>query len=97
MVRLPEPLARAFYDRSTLILHALMADDLTRIPFAIRLSRQTLAIIKQNIWFSITVKAVFMVLANTGWATLWMAVAADMGASLAVIANGLRTLRVRDQ
>ena len=76
---------------------ALMADDLSRIPFAIRLSRQTLGIIKQNIWFSIAVKAIFMVLAITGWATLWMAVAADMGASLAVIANGLRTLRAKDQ
>ncbi len=76
---------------------ALMADDLSRIPFAIRLSRQTLGIIKQNIWFSITVKGIFMVLAVMGWATLWMAVAADMGASLAVIANGLRTLRVKDQ
>src|SRR5581483_4438646 len=75
---------------------ALMADDLSRIPFAIRLSRQTLAIVKQNIWFSITVKGIFMVLAVTGWATLWMAVAADMGASLAVIANGLRTLRAKD-
>ena len=76
---------------------ALMADDLTRIPFAIRLSRQTLRIIKQNIWFSITAKAIFMALAVTGWATLWMAVAADMGASLAVIGNGLRTLRAKDQ
>jgi Cd2+/Zn2+-exporting ATPase len=76
---------------------ALMADDLSRIPFAIRLSRQTLGIIKQNIWFSITVKMIFMALAVVGWATLWMAVAADMGASLAVIANGLRTLRAKNQ
>jgi Cd2+/Zn2+-exporting ATPase len=76
---------------------ALMADDLSRIPFTIRLSRQTLGIIKQNIWFSIAVKLIFMALAVVGWATLWMAVAADMGASLAVIANGLRTLRVEDR
>ena len=53
------------------------------------------AIIKQNIWFSIAVKVVFVALAILGWATLWMAVAADMGASLIVIANGLRALRVR--
>ena len=72
---------------------ALMADDLSHLPFAITISRKTLAIIKQNIVFSIAIKAVFIVLALVGWATLWMAVAADMGASLAVIGNGLRTLR----
>jgi len=75
---------------------ALMGDDLTRLPFALGLSRRTLRIIKQNIWFSIAIKGVFLVLALFGWATLWMAVASDMGASLLVIANGLRALRVRD-
>jgi len=75
---------------------ALMGDDLTRLPFALGLSRRTLAIIKQNIWFSIAIKGVFLVLALFGWATLWMAVASDMGASLLVIANGLRALRVRE-
>jgi Zn2+/Cd2+-exporting ATPase len=75
---------------------ALMADDLTRLPFAMRLSRETLAIIKQNIWFSIAVKGVFLVLALVGWATLWMAVASDMGASLLVIINGLRALKIGD-
>jgi len=73
---------------------ALMADDLSHLPFAIRVSRKTLAIIKQNIWFSIGIKAVFLVLAFVGWATLWMAVASDMGASLLVILNGLRALKV---
>lgn len=72
---------------------ALMADDLAKIPQAIRLSRKTRGIIRQNIYFSIAVKLVFVILAVGGWATLWMAVAADMGASLAVIANGLRALR----
>jgi Zn2+/Cd2+-exporting ATPase len=75
---------------------ALMGDDLSRLTFAIRLSRRTLAINKQNIWFSIAIKGLFLVLALFGWATLWMAVASDMGASLLVIANGLRALRVRD-
>jgi Zn2+/Cd2+-exporting ATPase len=75
---------------------ALMGDDLSRLPFAMRLSRKTLGIIKQNIWFSIAVKGVFLVLALVGWATLWMAVASDMGASLLVIVNGLRALRVRE-
>lgn len=58
---------------------ALMGDDLSRLPFAMRLSRKTLGIIRQNIWFSIAVKGVFLVLALVGWATLWMAVASDMG------------------
>jgi hypothetical protein len=75
---------------------ALMADDLSHLPLAIRFLRKTSAIIKQNIAFSIAIKAVFIVLALVGWATLWMAVAADMGASLAVIANGLRTLRTNN-
>jgi Zn2+/Cd2+-exporting ATPase len=74
----------------------LMADDLARLPFAVRVSRQTVAIIKQNIVFSLALKAVFLALALMGWATLWMAVAADTGASLLVVANGLRVLRLRD-
>lgn len=74
---------------------ALMADDLTKLPVAVTLSQRALGIIKQNIVFAIAIKAVFLVLAATGYATLWMAVAADMGASLAVIANGLRARYVR--
>jgi Cd2+/Zn2+-exporting ATPase len=73
---------------------ALMADDLSKLSAALRFSRKTLRIIKQNIAFSLVNKAVFVVLAVGGWATLWMAVASDMGASLVVIANGLRALRV---
>ena len=72
---------------------ALMADDLSKLPIALQASRRTLRIIKQNIGFSLINKAVFVVLAVGGWATLWMAVASDMGASLVVIANGLRALR----
>ena len=74
---------------------ALMADDLSRLPFALQIAHKTLWIIKQNIWFSIGIKAVFLILAVVGWATLWMAVASDMGASLLVIVNGLRALGVR--
>lgn len=69
---------------------ALMADDLSRIEFAIALSRKTRRIVKQNVAFSIAIKLVVAVLAILGWATLWMAVVADMGSSLAVTANGLR-------
>lgn len=69
---------------------ALMADDLSRIEFVIALSRKTNRIIKQNVVFSIAIKVVVAALAIVGWATLWMAVVADMGSSLAVTTNGLR-------
>jgi Cd2+/Zn2+-exporting ATPase len=72
---------------------ALMSDELLRIPYAVRLSRATLRNIQVNIAVSIGLKAVFLALAGLGMATLWMAVVADMGASLLVIANGLRLLR----
>jgi Cd2+/Zn2+-exporting ATPase len=71
---------------------ALMSDDLAKLPFAVLLSRKTLGIVRQNIAFSLALKVVFLALALGGWASLWMAVAADMGGSLAVIANGLRIL-----
>lgn len=74
---------------------ALMSDDLLKLPFAIKLSWRTLSIIKQNIWFSIAIKAIFLILAFFGYATLWMAVASDMGASLLVILNGLRALKIQ--
>lgn len=74
---------------------ALMSDDLSRLPWLIRHSRRTLRIIKQNVVFSLGFKAAVFVLALFGVATLWMAVAADMGASLLVIANGLRLLRAQ--
>lgn len=72
---------------------ALMDDDLRKIPEFIRLSRRTGAILKQNIAVALGIKAVFFVLAFMGVATLWMAVFADMGASLIVVANGLRLLK----
>ncbi len=74
---------------------ALIADDLTKLPFAIHLSRRALRIIQFNIAFSLGIKALFLLLALVGKATLWMAVAADMGASLLVITNSLRLLSVR--
>jgi Cd2+/Zn2+-exporting ATPase len=72
---------------------ALMADDLGRLPFAVRLSQRTRAIIRQNVALSLGIKAVFLALALAGAATLWMAVFADMGASLIVTFNGMRLLR----
>jgi Cd2+/Zn2+-exporting ATPase len=71
---------------------ALMADDLSRLPFTIGLSRQALHIIQSNIVLSLVVKGLFMALAVAGMATLWMAVFADMGTSLLVTLNGLRML-----
>jgi Cd2+/Zn2+-exporting ATPase len=72
---------------------ALMTDDLSRLPWLVRHSRRTLNIIRQNIFFALGLKVVFVVLALLGLATLWMAIAADMGASILVIFNGLRLLR----
>ncbi|RTR06985.1 heavy metal translocating P-type ATPase [Halomonas nitroreducens] len=74
---------------------ALMDDDLGKLSTFLRLSRATRAVLVQNIVVALGLKAVFMVLAFTGQATLWMAVFADMGASLLVVANGLRLLRSR--
>ena len=73
---------------------ALMDDDLRKIPAFIRLSRQTADILTQNIVLALGIKAVFLVLTFTGHATMWMAVFADMGASLLVVFNGLRLLRL---
>lgn len=72
---------------------ALMSDEIGRLPWLVSHSRRTLAVIKQNIVFALGLKLAFIVLAVSGLATLWMAIAADMGASLLVIGNGLRLLR----
>jgi Cd2+/Zn2+-exporting ATPase len=72
---------------------ALMSDDLSRVPRAFRLSKKAYGIIIANIVMAIAIKAVFIVLASAGLATLWMAVFADMGVSLMVIINGMRALR----
>jgi Cd2+/Zn2+-exporting ATPase len=73
----------------------IMNDDLRRIPEAIRLSRHTHAVLWQNIVLALGIKSVFLVLAVFGGATMWMAVFADMGASLLVVFNGLRLLQGR--
>lgn len=71
----------------------LMQDDLRRLPDLIHTSRRAHRIIRQNIAFSLLIKAVFLALALPGLATMWMAVFADMGASLLVTLNGMRLLR----
>jgi Cd2+/Zn2+-exporting ATPase len=72
---------------------ALMSDDLSKLAWLVRHSRRTLGIIRQNVALSLAVKALFMLLTFVGYATLWAAIAADMGVSLVVIANALRLLR----
>ena len=72
---------------------AIMDDDPRKIAAFIGLSRKTAAVLMQNIAFALGIKAVFLVLALAGEATLWMAVFADVGASLLVVANGLRVRR----
>jgi Cd2+/Zn2+-exporting ATPase len=74
---------------------ALMGDDLNRLPYALRLARRTLGIIRQNIAASLIVKALFLVLTFAGVTNLWLAVFADMGMSLLVTANALRVLRAK--
>lgn len=72
---------------------ALMSDDLSKLPWLICHAQRTLRIIRQNIFFALGVKAVFIALTLLNMGTLWMAIAADMGASLLVIFNALRLLR----
>ncbi|MEG0416162.1 MAG: heavy metal translocating P-type ATPase [Erysipelothrix sp.] len=73
----------------------LMSDDLSKLPFTIRLSRKTLKIIKQNIFLSLIVKVIAVLLIIPGWLSLWLAIVADMGATLFVTVNGMRLMRVK--
>ena len=75
---------------------ALMGDDLQKLPFTVKLSRKTLQIIKQNITFSLVIKLIALLLVIPGWLTLWIAIMADMGATLLVTLNGLRLMKVKD-
>jgi Cd2+/Zn2+-exporting ATPase len=72
---------------------ALMADELLKIPYTFRLSRRTVRNIRANLAISVALKAAFLVAAVAGVATLWMAIVADAGASVIVVANALRLLR----
>ncbi|MFK4997279.1 HAD-IC family P-type ATPase [Bacillus sp. N9] len=74
----------------------LMADHLEKLPHTMKLSRKTLKIIKQNIWFSLIVKAIALIFIFPGWLTLWIAVLSDTGAALIVILNAFRLLKVKE-
>ena len=71
---------------------ALMTDDLSKLAWLVTHSRRTLSVIRQNTVFALAIKAVFVVLTFVGLASLWAAIAADMGASLLVVFNALRLL-----
>ncbi|WP_426448332.1 heavy metal translocating P-type ATPase [Paenibacillus sp. S-38] len=73
----------------------LMADNLERLPYTVKLSRQALTIIKQNIWFSLIIKAIALLLIFPGWLTLWIAVLSDTGAAILVILNSMRLLLMK--
>lgn len=73
---------------------ALMADDLRQLPYTMKLSRKTLQIIKENIMFAVGLKIVALLLIIPGWLTLWIAIFADMGATLLVVLNSLRLMRI---
>lgn len=72
---------------------ALMSDDLTKLPYTIGLSRKTLRIIKENIIFALALKLIALLLVIPGWLTLWIAIFADMGATLLVVLNSLRLIK----
>ena len=74
---------------------AIMDDDPRKLASFIRISRRTVAVLRQNIVLALGIKAVFLALAVMGDATLWMAIFADVGASLLVVFNGLRVMRTR--
>ncbi|WP_277584728.1 heavy metal translocating P-type ATPase [Psychrobacillus antarcticus] len=73
---------------------ALMGDDLEKLPYTIRLSRKALHIIKENIMFALGLKIIALLLIIPGWLTLWIAIFADMGATLLVVLNSLRLLKI---
>ncbi|MFT8312099.1 MAG: heavy metal translocating P-type ATPase [Sporolactobacillus sp.] len=75
---------------------ALMSDDLTKLPYTIKLSRKALAIIKQNVTFSLAIKAISILLIFPGWLTLWIAILADVGATIIVTLNSLRLAKVKE-
>ncbi|MGM8365040.1 heavy metal translocating P-type ATPase [Virgibacillus sp. W0181] len=76
---------------------ALMADDLEKLPYTISLSRKALHIIKQNIGFALGVKIIALLLVIPGWLTLWLAIIADVGATLLVVLNSMRLMNGKEK
>ncbi|MGJ9382751.1 heavy metal translocating P-type ATPase [Salipaludibacillus sp. CF4.18] len=76
---------------------ALMGDELNKLPILIETSRRTLRIVKQNIAFALGLKVLALILVPFGWLTLWIAIIADMGATLLVTFNSLRLIKIKDK
>ena len=74
----------------------LMGDDLSKLPFTVRLSRKALNMIKANIAFAIGIKLLALLLVIPGWLTLWIAILSDTGATLLVALNSLRLMGVKE-
>lgn len=75
---------------------ALMSDDLSKLPYTIKLSHKAMTVIKQNVSFSLAIKAFSILLIFPGWLTLWIAILADVGATIIVTLNSLRLSRVKE-
>lgn len=75
---------------------ALMDDDISKLPYTINLSKRALRVIKQNISFAFLIKIIALLLVIPGWLTLWIAVVADVGATLIVVFNSMRLMRVKE-
>lgn len=75
----------------------LMADDLSKLPFALKLSQNSMKIIKQNIAIALGLKLLAVIAVFPGWLTLWIAIMADMGANVIVTLNGLRLVRYKEK
>lgn len=73
----------------------LMGDDLSKLPYLVQIGRSTMRIIKQNLSFSILIKLAAIFAVFPGWLTLWLAIMADMGATILVTLNGLRLLKAK--
>src|SRR5690625_3110035 len=74
---------------------ALMDDDISKLPYTINLSKRALNIIKQNISFAFLLKIIALLLVIPGWLTLWIAIIADVGATLLVVLNSMRLIRIQ--
>ena len=75
----------------------IMNDDLMRIPTAIKIAKKTERIVRENIAFSLIVKALVFILAACGIANMWLAVFADTGVALIAVVNAMRALRWKDR
>ena len=73
----------------------IMTDEPSKIATAIRISKKTLRIVKENIFFALLVKAVVLLLGALGIASMWAAIFADVGVAILAILNSIRMLNVK--